>query len=77
MYRRVDPSSSLRQEDLGRVGRNSLGVRVSYEFSLVGWEMLEDQGGQVSIFTQVQQVLQVEGIDAVLRVLVDDLVGDE
>jgi hypothetical protein len=39
--------------------------------------VLEDQSREVTVLTKVEQVLEVERVDAVLRVVVDDLVRDE
>ena len=50
---------------------------VSNEFSLVSREVLEHESSQVSVFTKIQQILQVKRVDAVLRVVVDDLVRHE
>ena len=52
-------------------------MSVPDELRLVVREVLEQQCGQVTIFTKVQQVLHVQGVDAILRVVVDDLVADE
>lgn len=47
------------------------------ELCLVVAEVFEEKCSQVSIFTEVQQVLHVKRVHAVLRIVVDDLVGDE
>ena len=39
--------------------------------------MLEEQCREVSIFTEMEQVLHVQSVDTVLRVVPDDLVTDE
>jgi len=39
--------------------------------------VLQDQGGEVAILAEREQVLLVQRVDAVLRVLVDDAVRDE
>lgn len=77
MHCRVDPSSTLRQEHFSGVGRDSLSVRIANEFGLVSREMLEDQSRQISIFSQMKQVLKVQGVDAVLGIVMYDLIGDE
>jgi hypothetical protein len=50
---------------------------IPYKFGLVGREVLEHQCRQVSIFSEMKQVLEVQGIDSVLGVVVYDLVGNE
>ena len=50
---------------------------ITNELRLVRREMLQQQRRQVTIFTEVQQVLHVQCVDAVLRVVLDDLVADE
>lgn len=48
---------------------------IANELGLVQREVLQEERSQVSIFSKVQQVLHVQGIDAVLRVVLDHLVG--
>ena len=52
-------------------------MSVPDKLGLVGGEILQDQRCQVSIFTQVQQVLEMQRVDPVLRVLVNDLIRDK
>ncbi len=74
---RVDPSSPLGQENAPLIGGDGEGMRVSDEFGLVSREVFEDEGCQITIFTKVQQILHVQGIDAILRIVLDHLVRDE
>jgi hypothetical protein len=39
--------------------------------------VLEHECGQVPILSEMKQVLEMERVDPVFRVIVDDLVGDE
>jgi hypothetical protein len=52
-------------------------MSVTDKLGLVRREMLQDQGSEVSIFTEQEQILQMQGIYPVLGVIVDDLVGNE
>ena len=52
-------------------------MSVPDKLGLVVWEVLEQQGCQISIFTKMEQVLHMESVDAVLRVVIDDRLGDE
>ena len=52
-------------------------MRIPDELSLEVGEVLEQQGCQVSIFTEVEQVLHVQSVDTVLRVVPNDLVTNE
>lgn len=68
---------TLRQQNLVVIRGNRERMRISNEFGLVGWEILQDQCREVSIFTEKQQVFEMERVDSVLRVLVNDLIRDE
>lgn len=50
---------------------------IANELGLEEREMFEQKGGQVTIFSEVQQILHVQGVDAVFRVISDHLVGDD
>lgn len=52
-------------------------MSIADELSLVVGEVFEQQGSQVTIFTEMQEVLHVQGVDAVLRVVFDDLIRNE
>jgi hypothetical protein len=73
----VDPSTTLRQQDIPLIRGDGVRVGVSDELGLVVPEVLKQQGCQVSIFTKMEQVLHMESVNAVLRVVVDDGLGDE
>ena len=51
--------------------------RIGGKLSLVGWEMLHHQCCQVSIFTEGQKILLVQGIEVAFGIFVDDTVRDE
>ena len=59
VYGRVDPTPTLRQQDLPVVGRDRVRVSVPHELSLVVREVLQQERRQVTIFTKVQKVLHV------------------
>ena len=77
VYRRVDPTPTLRQQNLPVVWRDRVRVRVPDEECLVHREVFHDQRREVSIFSEVQQILHVQRVDAVLGIVLDDLVRDE
>jgi hypothetical protein len=74
---RVDPSTTLRQQDRPFIGSDGVRMSVPDELGLVVREVLKQQGCQVSIFTKMEQVLHMERVDTVLRVVVDNGLGDK
>lgn len=69
---RVDPSSSLRQQD-GPAGRgDSVGDGVWRKLHLERRKVFHHQRGQVTIFTEGEQVLFVKRVDVDLGVFVND-----
>jgi len=52
-------------------------VSIPDKLGLVGGEVFQEQSRQVTILSQVQQVLHMERIDPVLRIVVKKLIGDE
>lgn len=77
MHGRVDPATTLRQQNLPVIGRDGVSVGVTDELRLEEWEVLEEKRREVPILSKVQQILHVQGVDAVLRVVGDELVRDE
>lgn len=77
MDRRVDPPPPLREQDRPTIGSDGVGDGVGRELHLVGWEVLEHEGGEVSILSEGKEVLLVEGVDDGFRVIVDDSLGDD
>ena len=77
MHCTVDPTTTLREQDLPVIGGNSVGVGITNELGLEHGEVLQEEGGKVSIFTKVQQVLHVESVDTVFGVVGNKLVRDE
>jgi hypothetical protein len=73
----VDPATTLREENLPVVGRDGVRVRVTDELGLERGEVLEEERREVPILSEVQQVLHVQRVDAVLGVVLDELVRDE
>lgn len=57
---RVDPSTTLREENLPLVRSDSLSESWSNEGGLVGREVLEEEGREISIFSEVKEVLETE-----------------
>lgn len=66
VHGRVDPATTLREQDTPRVGCDRHGVSIGDEFGLVVREVLEDERCQVSIFTEGEQVLLVQRIENTL-----------
>ena len=77
VHRRVDPTPTLRQQNLPVIGGDGVRMCIPNELRLEVGEVLEQQGRQVSIFTEMEQVLHVQSVDTILRVVPDDLVTDE
>ncbi|KAL0769411.1 hypothetical protein CaCOL14_008719 [Colletotrichum acutatum] len=74
---RVDPATSLREEDGPGIGRNGVGVGAVGILCLVRVVELEQQRRQVSILTEVEQVLHVQRVDTDGRVGLDDFATDK
>ena len=62
MYRRVDPSPTLREENSPRLGGHSVRNSIGSKLGLERWEMLHHQRRQESIFTEREQILLVESV---------------
>ena len=77
MYRRVNPSSTLREENSPRLGGHSMRNSIRSKLGLESWEMLHHQRRQESIFTEREQILLVKSVDVGFSVLVDDTVRDD
>ena len=63
---RVDPSTTLRQQNTPRVGSNSHGVSIGDELRFVIREMLENESSEVTIFSEREQILLVKSIENTL-----------
>ena len=50
---------------------------ISYKLRLERREMFQQQRRQVSIFTKVQEILHVQRVNTILRVILDHLVRNE
>ena len=73
----VDPATTLRKQNLPVVGSHRIRVRIANELRLEQREVLEKECREVTIFSEMQQILHMQRIDAIFRVVVDELVGDE
>lgn len=75
---RVDPSSTLREEDAERVGDDGLADSLRAEHHLALGEGLEHERRKVAILAEEQEVLLVERVDDVLRIVLNDVrVGED
>jgi hypothetical protein len=77
VYRRVDPSSTLGEQDLPAFRCHGMCDSIRTELGLETGEVLHQQRRQESIFTETEQILLVEGVHIRLGVLFDDTVGDD
>ncbi|CAF3504264.1 unnamed protein product [Fusarium graminearum] len=77
VHSRVNPTTSLRQEDGPRVGSNGPSLRAVEVLCLVLAVVLEEQSRKVSILTKVKQVLHVKGINTNRGVIFDNFLADE
>lgn len=71
----VDPSSSLGQQDFELVWCDGMRYCIGCELHLERREMLHHNGRQITIFTKVQQILLVKGIDDSFRIVIDHPAG--
>lgn len=75
---RVDPPSSLREQDREGVGRDRVAPRLRTEEHLAIRERPQHERRQEPILSQQEQVLLVQGRHLALSVLSDDVgVGDD
>ena len=77
MDRGVDPSPSLRKQDLPRLGRYSVSDGVWTKFRLERWEVLHDECRQKTILSEREEILFVQSVNVGLGILVDDQRGDD
>lgn len=77
MHGGVDPSAALRHEDCPAVGSDGPGVCAEDVLRLVLRVELQQQCREITILTQVQEVLHVQRIDSDFRVGLDDFFADE
>jgi hypothetical protein len=54
---RIDPATTLRHENLEIVGGDGLSLGEAGELELVLWEVLENDGGEIAIFSEREEVL--------------------
>jgi hypothetical protein len=64
---RVDPATTLRHENLEVVGGDGLSLGEAGELELVLREVLENDGGEVAIFSEREEVLKWRGGSAKSR----------
>lgn len=69
----VNPATTLREQDHEFVWDNCFANGLRDENLLALGEGLQHQGGQVSILTQKKQVLLVQGVNHVFRVVLDNV----
>ena len=77
MHSGVDPAATLGQQYLPVVRSDSVRVGIPNELGLAGGEVFQEQSCQVTILSQMQQVLHVERVDPVFRIIMEELGGDE
>lgn len=77
MHCRIDPSSPLTEQDAPSTRCDCVRNGIRSEFHLESREMLHHERGEVSIFSEREQVLLMECVDVRLGVLIDDQRGDD
>lgn len=73
VHRRVNPSTSLRQQHLELVWYNGLAHGLRDENLLALRESLEHQRGEVSIFAKEKQVLRMQRVNNVFGVVFNNI----
>lgn len=76
MNGRVNPSTTLREKNTPRVRSDRHSVSIGDELRLVVREVLEDEGREVSIFSESEQVLLMERVENTLLEIVKCQRGD-
>ena len=71
VHGRVDPTTTLGEQNPPVIGGYSERVSVADELSLEIREVFEQQCRKVTIFTKVEEVLHVQRVDSVFRVILD------
>lgn len=66
VHGRVGPTPTLGEQDLPVIWCNSVRMSVPHELSLEVGEVLEQQGREISIFSEVQKILHMKGVDSIL-----------
>lgn len=69
MHGRVDPTTTLREQDLESVRHRGLALCLRNKEQLAARENLEHERRQVTVLSEQQQVLLVQSVDHVFRVL--------
>lgn len=77
MHRRVNPTSPLTEQNLPIIRRHRVRMRISHELRLETREVLQQQSREVPILSEMQQILHMQCVDPVLRIVVYELVRDE
>jgi hypothetical protein len=77
VHRRVNPTTTLGEQHTPGLGRDSMSDGIGNELGLERREMLEEERGEIPIFTEREQVLLVQRIDVAFCVIVNDTVGDD
>ena len=74
----VNPSAALREEDVELVRHSRLTNRLWHKDLLALGECPEHESGEVSVFSEEEQILLVEGVDNVFGVVLDNVgVGED
>ncbi len=77
MNGRVDPTTTLRKQYAPFVRGNRMGDGVGGELHLESWEVFHHERREVTVFSEREQVLLVQGVDIWLRVFVYNPAGDD
>jgi len=74
---RVDPATPLGEQNTPGFGGSSVRKSIRDELVAHVGEVLGHKGGKVTIFSKRQQVLLMQSIDIAIRVLINDLAGND
>jgi hypothetical protein len=72
---RIDPATALRKQHLPVVWGYGEGMGITNELRFGQWEVLQQQGSQITILAEMEQVFHMQCVHSVLGVILDDLVS--
>lgn len=71
VHGRVNPTPTLRQQNLPIIWRHCVSMSIPDELRLEVGEVLQEKCGHVTIFSKVQKILHMQRIHTILRVVLD------
>lgn len=73
----VNPTTTLRQQNLPIIWSDGVCMGVPNELRLEVGEVFQQKRREVSIFTEMEQILHVQSIHAIFRIVLDQLVRNQ